>query len=52
MLLISTILAALALFAAWAWRADDLAAIQPDNDGATAPAHAFQSPEPAPPTPN
>jgi hypothetical protein len=49
-LLISTILAAIALMAAWAWRADDLAAVQPKNDGKVAPAHTFDSPEPAPAT--
>jgi hypothetical protein len=49
-LLVSTTLAAIALLAAWAWRSDDLAAVQPKNDGKVAPAHSFDSPEPAPAT--
>lgn len=49
-LLVSTILAAIALLAAWAWRANDLAAVQPKNDGKVAPAHSFDAPEPSPVT--
>jgi hypothetical protein len=38
-LIVSTVLAALALFGAWSFRAGDLAAVQ-DNTGATTPAEA------------
>jgi hypothetical protein len=38
-LIVSTVLAALALFGAWSFRAADLAAVQ-DNTGATTPAEA------------
>ena len=46
-LLISTIAAAITLMAAWVWRADDLASVQAKNDGAVAPSHAFNAPDPA-----
>jgi hypothetical protein len=46
-LLISTILAALALFAAWMFRADDLASTEPKSNGAVAAQHSFDAPEPA-----
>lgn len=47
-LLISTILAALALFGAWTWRADDLASTQVNNGGPSASeARTFDAPEPA-----
>jgi hypothetical protein len=49
-LLVSTILAALALFAAWAWRAGDLAGTEPNNGRVLSPAHSFNAPEPAPAT--
>ena len=49
-LLISTILAALALFAAWAWRAPEMADAERNNGKVIAPTHAFDAPEPAPVT--
>ncbi|HEY3694504.1 hypothetical protein [Phenylobacterium sp.] len=49
-LLVSTILAALALFAAWGWRADDLASTERNNGRALSPTHSFDAPEPAPAT--
>lgn len=54
-LLISTALAALALFGAWSWRADDLASTAPNNARQPADAQAFDMGDPAalqtPPTP-
>ncbi|WP_309642823.1 hypothetical protein [Phenylobacterium sp.] len=47
-LLISTALAALALFGAWSWRADDLASTAPNNARQPADAQAFDMAEPAP----
>lgn len=47
-LLASTILAALALFAAWTWRAGDFAQSNVDNGRPKAAARAFDAPEPQP----
>jgi hypothetical protein len=47
-LLISTALAALALFAAWMWRANQLASTEPNNGRQPADARSFSAPEPAP----
>ncbi|WP_091736711.1 hypothetical protein [Phenylobacterium immobile] len=47
-LLVSTTLAALALFAAWTWRADDLAASNSDNGGMKPAARTFNAPTPQP----
>lgn len=47
-LVISTALAALALFGAWSWRADDLASTAPHNARQPADAKAFDMGEPAP----
>ena len=49
-LLVSTIQAALGLFAAWAWRADDLASTERNNGRTLTPAHSFDAPDPAPAT--
>jgi hypothetical protein len=46
-LLISTIAAAIALMAAWVWRADEPASVQAMNDGAVAPSHVVNAPDPA-----
>lgn len=46
-LLVSTALAALALFAAWSWRADDLASTAPDNARQPSDARAFNMGDPA-----
>ena len=46
-LLVSTILAALALFTAWMFRAADLASTEPKSDGAVAAQHSFDAPAPA-----
>ena len=46
-LLFGTLLAALGLFAAWTWRAPELAATDAGKDQRPA-AHSFSSPEPAP----
>lgn len=53
-LLFGTLLAALALFAAWTWRSGDLASTEPDNARQAADAAVFNAPEPAPinPTPD
>ena len=47
-LLFGTLLAALALFAAWTWRSGDLASTEPNNGRQAADAQAFDTP--APPT--
>lgn len=47
-LVVSTLLAAAALFAAWGWRADDLASTAPNNARQTGDAEAFDAPSPAP----
>lgn len=52
-LIVSTVLAAMALFGAWSYRADDLAAVEVNN-GAQTPAEAQQydtQPSPARQTP-
>lgn len=46
-LLVSTALAALALFAAWTWRAPDLASTEQNNGKQPADAQAFNMGEPA-----
>lgn len=46
-LLISTGLAALVLFGAWSWRADDLASTAPNNARESADATAFNMGDPA-----
>ena len=46
-LVISTLLAIIALFAAWGWRADDLASTAPDNARQPSDAAAFDAPAPA-----
>ncbi|HVK42732.1 MAG: hypothetical protein K0Q62_167 [Phenylobacterium sp.] len=46
-LVVSTALAALALFAAWSWRADDLASTAPNNARQPADAKAFNMGDPA-----
>ena len=45
-LLFSTLLAALALFAAWTWKSGDLASAN-SNNGPSAAGKQFNSPEPA-----
>lgn len=45
-LLVSTALAALALFGAWTWRSDDLAATEPNNARQTSDAAGFTQAEP------
>lgn len=47
-LLVSTALAALALFGAWSWRHQDLASTAPNNGRQTSDARAFDMGEPAP----
>ncbi|MCC7266122.1 MAG: hypothetical protein IT546_02145 [Caulobacteraceae bacterium] len=47
-LVISTLLAAIALFASWGWRSNDLAAVEPNNASQPQDAAAFQAPPPAP----
>jgi hypothetical protein len=49
-LVISTLLAALALFAAWMFRADDLASTEVKSNGAVSAQHSFDAPEPPPAT--
>ena len=49
-LLFGTLLAALALFAAWTWRSGDLASTEPNNGRQLSDATAFSAPEPAPAT--
>lgn len=46
-LVVSTALAALALFGAWSWRADDLASTAPNNARQPADAAAFNMGDPA-----
>jgi hypothetical protein len=46
-LLVSTALAALALFGAWTWRADDLASTAPNNAREPADAAPFNQGDPA-----
>ena len=50
-LLFGTLLAALALFAAWTWRSGDFAETTADNGRAKAEARMFDAPEPAPVVP-
>jgi hypothetical protein len=52
-LLFSTVLAALGMFAAWTWRAGDFANANADNGRPKPEARMFNAPEPAPvvPTP-
>lgn len=47
-LVISTLMAGLALLAAWIWRSDDLASTETNNGRQATDARAFQAPEPAP----
>jgi hypothetical protein len=47
-LLISTVLAALGLFAAWTWRSGDLASSERSNGKQPADAQAFHTPAPQP----
>ena len=47
-LLFSTLLAAIGLFAAWTWKAPDLAATGAINDKQPADSRAFTAPEPTP----
>jgi hypothetical protein len=51
-LVFGTLLAALGLFAAWTWRADELASTQPTQFEAQAQAKGFDTPQPPPPNPN
>ena len=46
-LVVSTALAALALFGAWSWRANDLASTAPNNAREPADARAFEMGDPA-----
>jgi hypothetical protein len=50
-LLFSTLLAALGIFAAWTWKSGDLASANADNGRAKPAARLFNSPEPAPVVP-
>ena len=50
-LLFGTLLAAIGLFAAWTWKAPDLASTEPHNARQPADARAFNAPEPPAPTP-
>ena len=45
-LLVSTALAAMALFGAWTWQAGNMASVEPNNARQPADAQAFQAPEP------
>ncbi|HYD45357.1 MAG TPA: hypothetical protein VEA79_08855 [Phenylobacterium sp.] len=47
-LVVSTLLAAIALFASWGFRSDDLAAVEPNNARQPQDAAAYQAPPPAP----
>jgi len=47
-LLFGTLLAAIGLFAAWTWRAPDLASTAATNDQQASDSRAFSAPEPAP----
>ena len=47
-LLFGTLLAALALFAAWTWRAGDLQSTEPNAGQNLEDARSFNAPEPAP----
>lgn len=47
-LLFGTLLAALALFGAWTWKSEDLAATEPSANSQAADARSFNAPEPAP----
>jgi hypothetical protein len=47
-LLFGTLLAAIGLFAAWTWKAPDLAATGEINDRQLADSRAFNAPEPTP----
>ena len=51
-LVFSTLLAALGLFAAWTWKAPDLASTDPTAAEQQAAASAFQAPQPPPPDPD
>lgn len=46
-LVASTLLAAIALFASWGFRSGDLAAVEPNNAGETQDAAAYDAPPPA-----
>ena len=50
-LVFGTLLAALGLFAAWTWRAPDLASTEPTKLEAQQQARTFDTPEPPPPNP-
>ena len=50
-LVFGTLLAALGLFAAWSWRAPDLATTEPTRFEAAKQAQTFETPEPPPPNP-
>jgi hypothetical protein len=50
-LVFGTLLAALGLFAAWTWKADDLAATKPTTVEAQSQAKGFDTPQPPPPNP-
>jgi hypothetical protein len=50
-LLFGTLLAAIGLFAAWTWKAPDLASTEPSHAVQNQNARSFDSPEPAPGTP-
>jgi hypothetical protein len=47
-LLFGTLLAAIGLFAAWTWKAPDLASSEAANDRKVADSRAFNAPDPAP----
>ena len=49
-LVFGTVLAALAMFAAWTWRADDLASSEPSKAEQAASAQSFDTPAPPPET--
>ena len=50
-LVFGTLLAALGMFAAWTWRAPDLASTEPTQFEAQQKAQTFDLPEPPPPNP-
>jgi hypothetical protein len=50
-LVFGTLLAALGQFAAWTWRAGDLAATEPTHFEAQSQAKGFDTPQPPPPNP-
>lgn len=51
-LAVSTLLAVIGLFAAWSWRAPDLAATEPTEAAQQQQAQTFDTPQPPPPNPN